>query len=96
MLHFELCYYRLIEHAIEQGMQRFEAGAQGSHKLRRGLMPVRIYSGHWLRHPVLAQAVADFLPREAAAVDDEIRELSHHGPFRRQQERDVDWPRASE
>jgi predicted N-acyltransferase len=96
MLHFELCYYRLIEHAIERGMKRFEAGAQGAHKLRRGLLPVRIYSSHWIRHPILAQAVADFLPREAAAVEDEIRELSHHGPFRRDPSRDVDWPRASE
>jgi predicted N-acyltransferase len=84
MLHFELCYYRLIEHAIENGMQRFEAGAQGTHKLRRGLMPVPIHSAHWIRHPVLAQAVADFLPREAASVQQQIRELEHHGPFRRQ------------
>jgi hypothetical protein len=83
MLHFELCYYRLIEHAIDQRMRRFEAGAQGTHKLRRGLMPVPIYSGHWVRHPVLAQAVADFLPREAASVQQQIQELAHHGPFRR-------------
>jgi predicted N-acyltransferase len=83
MLHFELCYYRLIEHAIEHGMRRFEAGAQGTHKLRRGLMPVPIHSGHWVRHPVLAQAVADFLPREAASVQMQIDELALHGPFRR-------------
>ena len=83
MLHFELCYYRLIEHAIDQRMRRFEAGAQGTHKLRRGLMPVPIYSGHWVRHPVLAQAVADFLPREAASVQLQIQELAEHGPFRR-------------
>lgn len=83
MLHFELCYYRLIEHAINHGMRRFEAGAQGTHKLRRGLMPVPIHSAHWIRHPVLAQAVADFLPREAASVREQIRELSYHGPFRR-------------
>ncbi|MFW2389230.1 MAG: GNAT family N-acetyltransferase [Polyangiales bacterium] len=85
MLHFELCYYRLIEHAIDHGMRRFEAGAQGTHKLRRGLMPVPIHSSHWVRHPVLQQAVADFLPREAFSVQQQIRELSHHGPFRRQQ-----------
>jgi len=85
MLHFELCYYRLIEHAIDQRMRRFEAGAQGTHKLRRGLMPVPIYSGHWVRHPVLAQAVADFLPREAASVEQQIQELAQHGPFRRRE-----------
>ena len=91
MLHFELCYYRLIEHAIDQRMRRFEAGAQGTHKLRRGLMPVPIYSGHWIRHPVLAQAVADFLPREAASVQQQIEELAHHGPFRRQETEARNW-----
>ncbi len=95
MLHFELCYYRLIEHAIDTGMRRFEAGAQGTHKLRRGLMPVPIHSGHWVRHPVLAQAVADFLPREAASVQEQIEELSHHGPFRRRGGGELDWRRAS-
>jgi predicted N-acyltransferase len=95
MLHFELCYYRLIEHAIENRMRRFEAGAQGTHKLRRGLMPVPIHSGHWLRHPVLAQAVADFLPREAASVEQQIQELSHHGPFRREQNIEAERRRAS-
>ncbi len=94
MLHFELCYYRPIEHAIERRMRRFEAGAQGTHKLRRGLMPVPIYSAHWVRHPVLAQAVGDFLPREAASVQQQIRELAHHGPFRRDP-RQTDDLRAS-
>lgn len=83
MLHFELCYYRLIERAIERGMDRFEAGAQGTHKLRRGLMPRPIYSAHWIRHPVLRSAVSEFLPREAQSVQDQIRHLSYHGPFRR-------------
>ena len=95
MLHFELCYYRLIEHAIDHGMRRFEAGAQGTHKLRRGLMPVPIHSGHFIRHPVLAQAVADFLPREAASVREQIRELSRHGPFRRDPDAAAESPRAS-
>jgi len=95
MLHFELCYYRLIDHAIRHGMQRFEAGAQGTHKLRRGLMPVPIYSAHWIRHPVLAQAVADFLPREAASVREQIEHLGRHGPFRRHDGRDTVHQRAS-
>jgi predicted N-acyltransferase len=95
MLHFELCYYRLIEHAIDHGMGRFEAGAQGTHKLRRGLMPVPIHSAHWLRHPVLAQAVADFLPREASSVRQQIQELAQHGPFRRQDDAGVSPRRAS-
>jgi predicted N-acyltransferase len=96
MLHFELCYYRLIEHAIDHRMRRFEAGAQGTHKLRRGLMPVPIYSAHWIRNPVLAQAVADFLPREAFSVQQQILELSHHGPFRRRDEGEAARTRAPE
>ncbi len=95
MLHFELCYYRLIEYAIDHRMHRFEAGAQGTHKLRRGLMPVPIHSAHWIRHPVLAQAVADFLPREASSVQQQIRELSRHGPFRRYDDGEALRPRAS-
>ena len=95
MLHFELCYYRLIEHAIEHGMRRFEAGAQGTHKLRRGLMPVPIHSAHWIRHPILAQAVADFLPREASSVRQQIDELAQHGPFRRHDAADHRQRRAS-
>jgi len=94
MLHFELCYYRLIEHAIDHRMRRFEAGAQGTHKLRRGLMPVPIHSAHWIRNPVLAQAVADFLPREAFSVEQQIQELRHHGPFRRRDEGEVARTRA--
>lgn len=82
-LHFELCYYRLIEHAIERGITHFEAGAQGEHKLRRGLLPVAIHSAHWIAHPGLSDAIAEFLPREAAAVQREMAMLSEHGPFRR-------------
>ncbi|UJR79323.1 N-acetyltransferase [Sandaracinus amylolyticus] len=82
-LHFEVCYYRLIERAIEKKMRRFEAGAQGTHKLKRGLMPSPIHSAHWLRHPRLAAAIDDYLPREAFAVQQEIEELAASGPFKR-------------
>ena len=51
MLHFELCYYRLIERAIERRYTLFEAGAQGEHKLKRGLVPAFTHSAHWIRHP---------------------------------------------
>ncbi len=83
MLHFELCYYQLIERAIARGYTRFEAGAQGTHKLRRGLMPSEIHSAHFLAHPVLRDAVADYLPREAEGTRHEMRALAEHGPFRR-------------
>lgn len=82
-LHFELCYYRLIERAIARGVKRFEAGAQGHHKLKRGLLPVPIYSCHWIRHPLLSNAVAEFLMRERLAVLDRIRCLEPQGPFHR-------------
>src|SRR5262249_20557049 len=56
MLHFELCYYRLIERAIERRCTLFEAGAQGEHKLKRGLGPALTHSGHWIRDPDLGEA----------------------------------------
>lgn len=83
MLHFELCYYQLIDRAIARGLTRFEAGAQGQHKVRRGLMPSAIHSAHFIRHPVLRDAVADYLPRERAGVLQEMEALAEHGPFRR-------------
>lgn len=83
MLHFELCYYRLIERAIERQHVRFEAGAQGEHKLRRGMLPRATHSAHYLRHPGLHEAVADFVHREAEVVASEMEALAEHGPFRR-------------
>ena len=52
-LHFELCYYQAIELAIELGLPRVEAGAQGEHKLARGYVPAPTYSAHWIAHPGL-------------------------------------------
>lgn len=83
MLHFELCYYQLIDRAIARGVQRFEAGAQGSHKLKRGLMPSEVHSVHWIRQPVLRNAVSDFCRREELAVRERIKELAEMGPFKR-------------
>ncbi|MGE0786071.1 MAG: GNAT family N-acetyltransferase [Sandaracinaceae bacterium] len=82
-LHFELCYYRLIERAIERGYTHFEAGAQGFHKLKRGLMPSEVHSAHWIRHPRLARAVESFLPEEAMAMRMEMDELAERSPFHR-------------
>ena len=83
MMHFELCYYQLIERAIAKGMRRFEAGAQGHHKLKRGLMPSSVHSAHYIEHPHLHQAIGDFLPREAMAAKRQMNELASHGPFKR-------------
>jgi hypothetical protein len=82
-LHFECCYYSLIERAITRGMRRFEAGAQGTHKLRRGLMPVAIHSLHQMAHPALRDALATHLPREIEATREEMAQLAMHGPFKR-------------
>lgn len=82
-VHFELCYYLPIEWALEHGIERFEAGAQGPHKIKRGFLPAPCYSAHWIAHPGLARAVEEFLPREAAHVRADIQALARHTPFRR-------------
>ena len=82
MLHFELCYYRLIERAIERRYTLFEAGAQGEHKLKRGLAPALTHSAHWIRDGGLADAVAAFVEREAVEVGEEARAYEEHSPFR--------------
>ena len=82
-LHFELCYYRPIEWCLGHGITRFEAGAQGQHKLKRGFTPSLCRSAHWIRHPELARAVARFLPQEDLDVRHEMEILSAHTPFKR-------------
>jgi uncharacterized protein len=82
MLHFELCYHRLIERAIARQYTRFEAGAQGEHKLKRGLTPSFTYSAHWIRHPGLASAVSSFLESEAVAVRQQAEAYQAESPFR--------------
>ena len=82
-LHFELCYHLPIEMCIDNGWKRFEAGAQGSHKLRRGLLPSPTHSAHWIRHPGLARAVGEAMTEETTQVRQEMDRLTLHGPFRR-------------
>jgi len=82
-LHFEVCYYQAIEHAINTGLKKVEAGAQGEHKLARGYMPVQTHSLHWIADPGFARAVAQFLKDERIAVDEEIEIMTSYGPFRR-------------
>lgn len=82
-LHFETCYYAPMEHCITRGLKRFEAGAQGEHKLARGFVPTPTYSAHWLAHPSFARAVGDYLVREQAGMEYEMNELNEHAPFKR-------------
>jgi predicted N-acyltransferase len=81
LLHFETAYYAGIERAIVRGIPLFEAGAQGEHKLLRGFEPSPTYSAHWVRHPGLAAAVADFCEREAGAMQHELAEMAKYGPY---------------
>ena len=82
-LHFELCYYQAIDFAIERGMGRVEAGAQGDHKLARGYLPVTCHSLHHIPNEGFRRAVAQFLEAEARAVAEDIEVLTAYGPFRR-------------
>jgi hypothetical protein len=82
-LHFEACYYQPLQWCIAQGIRRFEGGAQGEHKMARGLLPVSTQSSHWIADPRFAQAVDDFLARETQGVDRYVDELEERSPFRR-------------
>ncbi|MFM5932110.1 MAG: GNAT family N-acetyltransferase [Novosphingobium sp.] len=82
-LHFELCYYQAIDAAIELGLSRVEAGAQGGHKLARGYSPVQTWSAHFIAHPGFRDAVADFLEKERAGVASEQMWLDQRTPFRK-------------
>ena len=84
-LHFELCYYQAIDFAIEKGLSRVEAGAQGEHKLARGYLPTATHSLHWLRDEGFADAIANYLQQERAAIEEDIEILTSYGPFRKVQ-----------
>ena len=81
-LHFETCYYKPIEYAIKNNMQRFEAGAQGEHKLSRGLLPIETSSQHWLADQQFHSAVAEFTIAEAKNVAHYQQSIEKHGPFK--------------
>ena len=81
-LHFEACYYQPLAWCIEQGFTRFEGGAQGEHKMARGLLPAKTASAHWIRDPRFEAAIADFLAREGKGVSAYVDELRDRGPFK--------------
>ena len=82
-LHFEVCYYQAIEFAIERGLTRVEAGAQGQHKLARGYLPSHTYSAHWIANESLRDAIGNFLEDERRYVDEEIDYITEQGPFKK-------------
>ena len=81
-LHFELCYHQPIALCIQQGWKKFEAGAQGEHKLKRGLLPTVTHSLHWLRHQGLHNAISDYCEREANDTERRIQLLQTHSPLK--------------
>ena len=82
-LHFEACYYQPIAWCIAHGVNRFEGGAQGEHKMARALLPTTTHSAHWLAHPAFAQAVGDFLEREQAGIAHYLEALHQHSPLKK-------------
>ena len=89
-LHFELCYYQAIDHAIARGLSRVEAGAQGEHKLARGYLPTACHALHWIADPGFSGAVSRYLEEEREAVAEEIEILTSYGPFRKGKKEDHD------
>lgn len=83
-LHFETCYLQGIEYCIAHGIRVFEGGAQGEHKLARGMLPAMTYSAHWIEDPVFKPAIADFLRRETPIIQGYYEELLRHSPYRRE------------
>ena len=81
-LHFETCYHQGIEYCIRAGLQRFEPGTQGEHKVSRGFGPELTWSAHWIADPRFARAIGDYLRREALAVDEYAAQIADHVPFK--------------
>ncbi len=81
-LHFETCYYQALEFCIDRNIQFFEGGAQGEHKLARGFTPVICHSAHLIKNVRFANAVGNFLQREAGGIDQYLDELDTHRPFK--------------
>lgn len=89
-LHFEVCYHQAIDFALARGLKRVEAGAQGEHKLARGYLPVTTHSAHYIAHPGLRKAIADYLRRERREVDYAGEYLTEHSPFRKGERQEQD------
>ncbi|MDQ1198680.1 GNAT family N-acetyltransferase [Agrobacterium sp. SORGH_AS 787] len=89
-LHFEVCYHQAIDFALSKGLKRVEAGAQGEHKLARGYTPVTTHSAHYIAHPGLRHAIADYLERERSEVEQINDYLEDHSPFRKSERQEDD------
>ncbi|MBB6092305.1 hypothetical protein HNQ60_001151 [Povalibacter uvarum] len=83
-LHFETCYFQGIEYCIEHGLQHFEPGTQGEHKVARGFEPETTWSGHWIADSRFRRAIDQYLSQERTAVDQYAQSVRDHVPFRRE------------
>ncbi len=83
-LHFESCYYQGIDYCIAEGLQTFDPGAQGEHKLGRGFLPTQTWSGHWIAHPQFREAIEQFLEQELRYIDSYREDLLEHSPYRQE------------
>lgn len=81
-LHFETCYYQGIEYCIRHGIDRYEPGTQGEHKVSRGFLPTSTFSAHWLAHPEFASAIGNYLEREERGVDAYMAAIDERSPFK--------------
>ncbi len=81
-LHFETCYYQGIEYCIQNGLKHFDAGAQGEHKIKRGFIPVKTFSFHWLQNSSFQDAVREFLVEEAVYVNQVVESLTERSPYK--------------
>jgi uncharacterized protein len=81
-MHFELCYYRPIEYAIAEGVELFEAGAQGEHKVARGFLPALTHSAHWIAHPEFKKSIGHFLLREKEGLIRGLKAFEPQSPYR--------------
>lgn len=81
-LHFEACYHQGIDYCLQHGLDRFEPGAQGEHKLARGFLPSRTHSRHWLAEPRFHQALTRWCAAEREATGRYRESLAAHSPFR--------------
>ena len=81
-LHFETCYYQGIDYCLRRGLNLFEPGTQGEHKISRGFTPATTWSAHWLANRDFSRAIEDFLVRERGHVDNYMNAVDEHSPYR--------------
>lgn len=84
-LHFEACYYQGLEFCIERGLERFEPGAQGEHKVSRGFLPSATWSAHWIADARFRTAIANYLELETQGMHDYLAEMQAHSPYKQSQ-----------